>query len=85
MKKVISDGVETEEDSDVPVMSDIFFTFEMEKYMIIWKLWKLRNEAWPEISSMIFNLVLQHVPEVLESLLKSQIKWDKVSGEMDGV
>ena len=34
---------------------------------------------------MIFNLVLQHVPEVLESLLKSQIKWDTVSGEMDGV
>ena len=34
MKKVKSDGVETEEDSDVPVMSDIFFNFEMEKYMI---------------------------------------------------
>ena len=34
MKKVISDGVETEEDFNVPVMSDIFFNFEMEKYMI---------------------------------------------------
>ena len=34
---------------------------------------------------MIFNLVLQHAPEVLESLLKSQLKWDRVSGEMDGV
>ena len=34
---------------------------------------------------MIYNLVLQHVPDVLESLLKSQTKWDKVSGEMDGV
>ena len=46
MRKVISDGVETEEDSNVPVMSDIFFNFEMEKYMIIWKSWKLKNDLW---------------------------------------
>ena len=35
MKKVQLDGVDTNEDSTVPVMSDIRFNFEMEKYMII--------------------------------------------------
>ena len=85
MKKVISEGVETEEDSDVPVMSDIFFNFEMEKYMIKWKSWALKNDSWMVINGMIYNLVLQHVPDVLESLLKSQTKWDRVSGEIDGV
>ena len=85
MKKVKSDGVDAEEDSDVPVMSDIFFNFEMKKYMIKWKSWALKNDSWTEINGMIYNLVLQHVPDVLESLLKSQTKWDRVSGEMDGV
>ena len=66
MKKVILDGVETEEDSNVPVMSDILFNFEIEKYMIKWKSWNIKNESLKEINDMIFNLVLQHVPEVLE-------------------
>ena len=74
MKKVISDGVETKEDSNVPVMSDISFNIESEKYPIIWKSWNIKNESWTETNGMISNLVLQHVPEVLESLLKSQLK-----------
>ena len=85
MKKVISDGLETEEDSSVPVKSVISIKIESEKYLIIWKSWNLKNESWMETNGMIFNLVLQHVPEVLESLLKSQLKWDRVSGEMGGI
>ena len=53
--------------------------------MIKWKSWALKNGSWTEINGMIYNFVLQHVPDMLESLLKSQTKWDKVSGEMDGV
>ena len=34
---------------------------------------------------MIFNLVLQHCPKVLESLLKYQTKLDTVKEDMDGV
>ena len=85
MKKVQFEGVDTKEDSTVPVMIDDLFKFEMEKHLIKWKSWDLKNDSWTEINGMIYNLVLQHVPDVLESLLKSQIKWVRVSGEMDGV
>ena len=46
MKKVQLDGVDTDEDSTVPVMNDILFNFEMGKDMIIWKSWNLTNESW---------------------------------------
>ena len=39
MKKVQIEGVDTEEDSTVPVMIDDLFKFEMEKFMIKLKLW----------------------------------------------
>ena len=72
MKKVQVDGVDTDEDSIVPVMIDDLFKFKTEKFMIIWKPWNIKNESWGEINGMIYNLVLQHVRKVLESLLKSQ-------------
>ena len=85
MKKVQIDGVDTNEDSTVPVVNDLLFNFEMEKYMIIWKSWKIDSKSSGEINAMVHTLVLSHVVKVLEYLLKSQVKWDKVSKKMDGV
>ena len=39
MKKVQFEGVDTKEDSTLPVMIDDLFKFEMEKFMIKLKLW----------------------------------------------
>ena len=66
-------------------MIDDLYKFEMEKYMIMWKTLKIKNEFWGEINGMIYNLVLQHCPKVLESLLKSQTRWDTISNETEGV
>ena len=77
--------MDTKEDSTVPVMTGDLFKFEMEEYMIMWKSWKIKNDSLGEINGMIYNLVLQHCLKVLESLLKSQTRWDNVAKEMDGV
>ena len=77
--------MDTKEDFTVPVMIEDVYQFKLEKYMIMWKSWKIKNDPWGEINSIIYNLVLQHCPKVLESLLKSQTRWDKVLGEMDGI
>ena len=45
MKKNQVDGVETEEVSTVPVVIDTLYEFKMEKYMIMWKSWKIKNDS----------------------------------------
>ena len=56
-----------------------------KKYMVQYKEWYTKIETWTEMNASIFNLVLQHCPEVLESLLKSQTRWDAVKKKMNGI
>ena len=53
--------------------------------MIRYKSWVDKDTSWEQVSNIIYNLVLSHLPKVLELLLKSQTKWDKVLSEIDGV
>ena len=71
LEKVQVDDKNTSENSTVLVMIEDLYKFEMEKYMIMWKIWKIKNESWSETNGMIYNLVLNHYSKVLESLLKS--------------
>ena len=43
MKKVQVDGVDTDKDSTVPVLSDKMYEFKTEKFMIIYKLWVAKD------------------------------------------
>ena len=65
MKKVQIDGVDTNEDSTVPVLSDKMYEFDMDKFMIRYELWVVKDESWEPVNNMIYNLVLSHVPTVL--------------------
>ena len=43
MKKVQIDGVDTYEDSTVPVLSDKMYEFDMDKFKIRYELWVVND------------------------------------------
>ena len=82
--KVQVDDKDSNVYSSVLDVSDVLFNFAMNNYMNKWKAWNTKEDTWMDTTTMILNFNLLHRLMVLESLLKSQTRWDEVSSDMDG-
>ena len=45
----------------------------------------MKTNAWEELNAQIYNLCLQHFPPVLESVMKANSRWEKISCDQNGI
>ena len=45
----------------------------------------MKTNAWEELNAQIYNLCLQHFPLVLESVMKANSRWEKISCDQNGI
>ena len=67
----MKEGKDVGVESTNPGLNDLLYGFMYKKYVVKLKIWITKTETWTETNAMIFSLVLQHFPKVLESPLKS--------------
>ena len=69
--------------TDVPFLDDKVYGMKVDNYMVNYKDVREKKIAWVEINENISNFLLQHSTPYLESVLKSNSKWDKIMTDQD--
>ena len=70
-------------ETDVPVLGDKVYGMKVDKYMVTYKEVRAKKISWIELNANIYNFCLQHNPLDLESVLKSNSRWDTIMADHD--